>query len=57
MDKVHGRARASLETEACRAVFAPEWIDLASTLGLPPKACRPHMAQTKGNVERALHFS
>ncbi len=42
------------ETPLHRAVFAPEWSDLAATLGTRPRACRPHRAQTKGKVERAI---
>jgi transposase len=37
-----------------RAVFAPEWIDLADTLGTTPKACKPYRAKTKGKVERVI---
>jgi transposase len=37
-----------------RAVFAPEWLDLAGVLGVTPKACRPYRAQTKGKVERVI---
>lgn len=42
------------ETPAHRPVFAPEWSDLAATLGTRPKACRPYRAKTKGKVERAI---
>jgi len=42
------------ETPAHRPVFAPEWSDLAATLGTKPRACRAHRAQTKGKVERAI---
>lgn len=42
------------ETPSHRAVFAPEWSDLAATLGTRPRACRAHRAQTKGKVERAI---
>ncbi len=42
------------ETPAHRPVFAPEWSDLAATLGTKPKACRAHRAKTKGKVERAI---
>lgn len=42
------------ETPAHRPVFAPEWSDLAATLGTRPRACRPHRAKTKGKVERAI---
>jgi transposase len=42
------------ETPQHRPVFAPEWSDLAATLGTKPKACRAHRAQTKGKVERAI---
>ena len=37
-----------------RAVFVPEWLDLAGVLGITPKACRPYRAQTKGKVERVI---
>jgi transposase len=37
-----------------RAVFAPEWIDLAGTLGATPRACKPYRAKTKGKVERVI---
>jgi transposase len=36
------------------AVYAPEWIDLAATLGVTPKACKPYRAKTKGKVERMI---
>ena len=42
------------ETPAHRPVLAPEWSDLAATLGTRPRACRAHRAQTKGKVERAI---
>lgn len=42
------------ETPAHRPVFAPEWSDLAATIGTRPRACRAHRAQTKGKVERAI---
>lgn len=42
------------ETPSHRPVFAPEWSDLAATLGTRPKACRPYRAKTKGKVERAI---
>ena len=42
------------KTPAHRPVFAPEWSDLAATLGTRPRACRAHRAQTKGKVERAI---
>ena len=35
-------------------MFAPEWIDLCSTLGVRPRACRPYRAKTKGKVERVI---
>jgi transposase len=35
-------------------IFAPEWLDLAATLGTRPRACRPYRAQTKGKVERVI---
>ncbi|SRR6266511_3206513 len=41
-------------TPSGHAVYAPEWIDLAATLGLTPKACKPYRAQTKGKVERMI---
>ena len=34
-----------------RAILAPEWVDLATVLGVIPKACRPYRAKTKGEVE------
>jgi transposase len=42
------------QTPGGRAVFAPEWVDLADLLGTVPKACRPYRAQTKGKVERVI---
>ncbi len=42
------------QTPGGRAVFAPEWVDLADLLGTEPKACRPYRAQTKGKVERVI---
>jgi transposase len=42
------------QTPQHRPVFAPEWSDLAASLGTKPKACRPHRAKTKGKVERAI---
>jgi transposase len=42
------------ETPSHRPVFAPEWSDLAATLGTRPRACRPYRAKTKGKVERAI---
>jgi transposase len=41
-------------TPSGRAVFAPEWVDLAEVLGLRPRACRPYRAKTKGKVERVI---
>lgn len=37
-----------------RAVFAPEWIDLADALALTPRACRARRPQTKGKIERVV---
>ena len=37
-----------------RAILAPEWVDLCSTLSVIPKACRPYRAKTKGKVERMI---
>ena len=42
------------ESPKRRPVFAPEWIDLCSTLGVRPRACRPYRAKTKGKVERVI---
>lgn len=42
------------ETSDKRAIFAPEWVDLALSLGTSPKACRPYRAKTKGKVERVI---
>lgn len=42
------------ETSDKRAIYAPEWVDLAMTLGTTPRACRAHRAQTKGKVERII---
>lgn len=42
------------ETSDHRAIFAPEWIDLATSLGTTPRACRAYRAKTKGKVERAI---
>ena len=41
-------------TPSGHACFAPEWIDLAATLSLTPRACRPYRAKTKGKVERMI---
>ena len=41
-------------TPSRRPVFAPEWIDLARTLGTRPRACKPYRAKTKGKVERVI---
>jgi len=41
-------------TPSGHAVFAPEWIDLAATLAVAPKACKPYRAKTKGKVERMI---
>lgn len=37
-----------------RAVFAPEWIDLADALATTPRACRARRPQTKGKIERVV---
>lgn len=37
-----------------KAVLAPEWIDLAETLGVTPRACKPRRPQTKGKIERVI---
>ena len=37
-----------------RAILAPEWVDLCTTLSVIPKACRPYRAKTKGKVERMI---
>jgi transposase len=42
------------ETSDKRAIFAPEWADLALTLGSTPRACRAYRAKTKGKVERII---
>lgn len=42
------------ETSDKRAIFAPEWADLALSLGTAPKACRAYRAKTKGKVERVI---
>jgi hypothetical protein len=41
-------------TPSGRAVFVPEWVDLAEVLGIRPRACRPYRAKTKGKVERVI---
>jgi transposase len=41
-------------TPGGRAVFAPQWIDLAASLGVAPRACRAYRAKTKGKVERGV---
>ena len=41
-------------TSEGRAILAPEWVDLATLLGVVPKACRPYRAKTKGKVERMV---
>jgi transposase len=35
-------------------IYAPEWVDVAATLGTRPRACRPYRAKTKGKVERVI---
>lgn len=42
------------ETSDKRAIFAPEWVDLALSLGVAPRACRAYRAKTKGKVERVI---
>lgn len=42
------------ETSDKRAIFAPEWVDLALSLDVTPRACRPYRAKTKGKVERVI---
>jgi transposase len=42
------------ETSDHRAIFAPEWLDLAASLGTTPRACRAYRAKTKGKVERSI---
>jgi len=37
-----------------RAILAPEWVDMATLLGVVPKACKPYRAKTKGKVERMI---
>jgi len=41
-------------TSEGQAILAPEWVDLATLLGVVPKACRPYRAKTKGKVERMI---
>jgi transposase len=41
-------------TSEGHAILAPEWVDLATLLGVVPKACRPYRAKTKGKVERMI---
>lgn len=41
-------------TSKGRAVFAPEWIDLADALALTARACRARRPQTKGKIERVV---
>ena len=42
------------QTSNGAAILAPEWVDLATVLGMVPKACRPYRATTKGKVERMV---
>ena len=42
------------QTSDGRAIFAPQWVDLALRLGTTAKACRPYRAKTKGKVERVI---
>ena len=37
-----------------RAILAPEWVDMATLLGVVPRACKPYRAKTKGKVERMI---
>jgi transposase len=48
------RALVIGKTPSDRAVIAPEWIDLAATLGTRAKARRAHRPQTKAKVERVI---
>jgi transposase len=41
-------------TSEGHAILAPEWVDLATLLGVVPKACRPYRAKTRGKVERMI---
>ncbi len=36
------------------AILAPEWVDMATLLGVVPRACKPYRAKTKGKVERMI---
>jgi transposase len=42
------------QTSSGAAILAPEWVELATLLGVVPRACRPYRAQTKGKVERMV---
>ena len=37
-----------------RAILAPEWVDLASLLGVIPRACKRCRANAKGKVDRMV---
>ena len=41
-------------TSTGAAILAPEWVDLATLLGVVPRACKPYRAKTKGKVERMV---
>ncbi|MBJ7601694.1 MAG: IS21 family transposase [Candidatus Dormibacteraeota bacterium] len=36
------------------AILAPEWVDMATLLGVVPRACKPYRAKTKGKAERMI---
>jgi transposase len=42
------------QTADGKAILAGEWVDLATLLGVVPRACRPYRAKTKGKVERMV---
>jgi transposase len=35
-------------------IYAPEWVDVAASLGTRQRACRAYRAKTKGKVERVI---
>src|SRR3982074_949259 len=41
-------------TSQGHAILAPEWVDLATLLGVVPKACRPYRAKTNGKREQLI---
>lgn len=41
-------------TSSGAAILAPEWVDMATLLGVVPRACKPYRAKTKGKVERMV---